>query len=66
MLIVGLAKAGQLDPATVENWLSASRSRKSVLDAKALTETFLRYESAQTGEIDWRPTETIPEDFYAL
>lgn len=23
-------------------------------------------ERAEAGEVDWRPTETVPEDFYAL
>ena len=27
---------------------------------------FLRYKGAEAGEIDWRPTETIPEDYYSL
>ena len=29
-------------------------------------DTLLRYKGAQAGEIDWRPTETMPEDFYAM
>jgi hypothetical protein len=28
--------------------------------------SFLKYQGAQAGEIDWRPTETVPEDFYAM
>jgi uncharacterized protein YjbI with pentapeptide repeats len=66
VLIVGLTKTGTLDPATVDAWIDASRSRKPALDLKALGETFLRYQSAQEGTIDWRPTETVPEDYYAL
>ena len=34
-------------------------------DSELAAETFLQYKAAQAGEIDWRPTETIPEDFYA-
>jgi uncharacterized protein YjbI with pentapeptide repeats len=66
VLIVGLTKTGTLDPATVDAWIDASRSRKPALDTKTLSETFLRYQSAQEGTIDWRPTETVPEDYYAL
>ena len=29
-------------------------------------ETFIQYKGAEAGEVDWRPTETIPEDFYAV
>ena len=25
-----------------------------------------KYKGAEAGEIDWRPTETVPEDYYAL
>jgi hypothetical protein len=31
-----------------------------------MTEAFLQYKGAEAGEVDWRPTETIPEDFYAV
>jgi hypothetical protein len=66
VLLVGLAKAGQLDPTTAEHWAQASRKQRPVLDKDAMSETFLRYKGAEAGEIDWRPTETIPEDYYAL
>ena len=26
----------------------------------------LRYQAARAGAVDWRPAETIPEDFYSL
>ncbi len=66
VLIVGLTRSGQLDSATVDEWVSASRKRKPVLDAELMSATFLRYKGAEAGEVDWRPTETIPEDYYAL
>jgi uncharacterized protein YjbI with pentapeptide repeats len=66
VLVVGLTKAGQLDPATVDAWVNASKRQKPDLDKDAMSETFLRYKGAEAGEIDWRPTETIPEDYYAL
>ncbi len=64
VLIVGLTQAGELDPATAHDWTQASRGRKPALDKDAMTETLLQYKGAEAGEIDWRPTETIPEDFY--
>ncbi len=66
VLIVGLAKAGQLDSATVDHWIDLSKSQKPAIDEDAMSATFLRYKGAEAGEIDWRPTETIPEDFYAM
>jgi hypothetical protein len=66
VLLVGLTQAGQLDPATAHTWSNATRGRKAELDKDAMTETFLQYKGAEAGEVDWRPTETIPEDFYAM
>jgi hypothetical protein len=31
-----------------------------------VTATFLKFKGAEAGEVDWRPTETIPEDFYSM
>jgi hypothetical protein len=66
VLIVGLAKAGELDAGTAHEWTQNSRGRKPELDKDAMTATFLQYKGAEAGQIDWRPTETIPEDFYAM
>jgi hypothetical protein len=66
VLVVGLSKAGQLDPATVEAWVIASKQQKPAIDKDVMSETFLRYKGAEAGEVDWRPTETVPEDYYAL
>jgi hypothetical protein len=66
VLIVGLGKAGQLDAATVDHWIELSRRKKPAIDEDTMSATFLRYKGAEAGEVDWRPTETIPEDFYAL
>jgi hypothetical protein len=66
VLILGLARAGQLDIATVDQWIDRSRRRKPAIDEEAMSATFLRYKGAEAGEVDWRPTETIPEDFYAM
>lgn len=66
VLIVGLAKAGKLDAATVDHWINLSRGQKPAIDVETMSATFLRYKGAEAGEIDWRPTETIPEDFFAM
>jgi hypothetical protein len=66
VLIVGLAKGGEASPAMLERWVRASRKRSPIHDPDVMTETLLRYKGAEAGEADWRPTETIPEDYYAL
>jgi hypothetical protein len=66
VLVVGLTKAGQLDPATADTWIDASREHKPAIDEQVMSDTFLRYKGAEAGEIDWRPTETIPEDYALL
>ncbi|HUB27815.1 MAG TPA: pentapeptide repeat-containing protein [Tepidisphaeraceae bacterium] len=66
VLIVGLVKAGQLDPGVIDSWISKTHGAKPVLDKEIMGEIFLKYKGAEAGEIDWRPTETLPEDFYAV
>ena len=66
VLVIGLTQSGQLEPALAHQWTLASRKKKPALDNEAATATFVRYKGAQAGEVDWRPTETIPEDYYAL
>jgi hypothetical protein len=65
VLILGLARAGELEFETAMEWVRAACGKKPHLDRDAMTQVFLRYKGAEAGEIDWRPTETIPEDFYA-
>ena len=69
VLIIGLAKAGALQPATIDRWLLAiggKRHRWNKVTKNHVSETLLRYKGFEAGEVDWRPTETIPEDYYAL
>jgi uncharacterized protein YjbI with pentapeptide repeats len=66
VLIVGLTKNNELDPNVIDTWIRLSRTNKPALDKDAMSETFLRYKGAEAGEVDWRPTETIPEDYYAM
>lgn len=66
VLIIGLAQAGQIDSATVDYWVKLSRTQKPKVDSDSMTAMFLKHKGAEAGEIDWRPTETIPEDFYSM
>ncbi len=65
VLLIGTTKSGQSGTTTnLLAWISASNSRKPLADKETATATFLRFKSAEAGELDWRPTETIPEDYY--
>jgi uncharacterized protein YjbI with pentapeptide repeats len=66
VLIVGLARGGKVDLAAVDQWISSSRGQRPVMDHEAASAVFLRYKGAEAGEVDWRPTETVPEDYYAF
>lgn len=66
LLILGLARSGEIDPNVIDRWVRLSRGLKPVLAKELLADTFLRYKGAEAGTIDWRPTETTPEDFYAV
>lgn len=66
VLILGLAKANELNPNKADLWAHASALHQAKLDKDIASQTFLKYKGVEAGEIDWRPTETTPEDFYAL
>jgi uncharacterized protein YjbI with pentapeptide repeats len=66
VLILGLTKSGQMDSSRALQWLQQAQRQRPTSDKEAMTTTFLKYKGAQAGEVDWRPTETIPEDYYAL
>jgi len=65
VLLIGLSRGGSLDSATASDWVIQSQAQKPELNKDIASETFIRYKGAEAGEIDWRPTETIPEDYYA-
>jgi hypothetical protein len=46
--------------------VDASGGNAPALDKDAMSETFIKYKGAEAGTVDWRPTETIPEDYYAM
>jgi len=66
VLIIGLVNAGQLDPTTIDAWVAKTAGGKPELDKEVMSDIFIRYKGAEAGDIDWRPTETVPEDYYAL
>ncbi len=71
VLVVGLVKAGKLHTATAQKWLQYAWQMGKTADGckpdkDVVTATFLKFKGAEAGEVDWRPTETIPEDFYAM
>jgi uncharacterized protein YjbI with pentapeptide repeats len=66
VLIIGLVKVGELDPATIDGWVAKTHGVKPSIDKEVMSEIFIRYKGAEAGEVDWRPTETVPEDYYAL
>ncbi len=66
VLIVGLTKGDQIDAQTAATWADASNACKPNLDKDVMSEVLLKYKGAEAGEVDWRPVETIPEDYYAF
>lgn len=66
VLLIGTTKADMLEPESAIKWVIASKTRKPAIDKDTITDTFLKYKGAEAGDIDWRPIETIPEDYYAF
>jgi len=66
VLLVGLVHSGQFDPGTAMLWVSTKAKKGTRKDTNVLADTLIRYKGALAGEVDWRPTETLPEDFYAF
>ena len=66
VLVVGLVRTGQLPADQALSWVRAARGKRPAKDNTLCAETFIQYKGAEAGQLDWRPTETIPEDFYAV
>ncbi len=66
VLLLGLTRADELDATTADAWARSSKLQSPKMEKDIMSETFLRYKGAEAGEIDWRPTETVPEDYYAF
>jgi len=65
VLALGAVQAGEIDVATLDSWLAKAARKRPSDERQEASDTILRYRSAEAGELDWRPTETTPEDFYA-
>ncbi len=66
VLLIGLARAGEVEAAVVERWVQASRQRKPKVEGDVMSEALTRYQAAQAGEVTWRPIKTAPKDYYSL
>lgn len=66
VLVCGIARTGQLPLDRALAWIRAAGTKEPSDNHELCAETFIQYKGAEAGEVDWRPTETIPEDFYAL
>ncbi len=66
VLMIGLTKSGELSATDVDQWINDSKLKQPELDKDLMSEILLKYKGAEAGEIDWRPTETVPEDFFAF
>jgi len=66
VLMVGLTGAGEMEARQAYDWLKAAQGKRPRANGALIADTFIQYKGAEVGEIDWRPTETIPEDYYAF
>lgn len=69
VLLLGLVQTSELDAVTVFKWIQSTIANKPTENDESmnlLAKTWLRYKGAMAGELDWRPMETIPEDYYAF
>ncbi len=64
VLLIGLAQADLIPLRRAYTWVRASQGYRHSFDKETVSGLFIRYKGAEAGEIDWRPTETIPEDYY--
>ena len=64
VLLFGLVQKGEIDPKIVLQWATTARPKNPSADEDRSATMLLRYKGVEAGEIDWRPTETMPEDFY--
>ena len=64
VLVVGLSRNGEFDTTQADRWVDNTRDYKPTLDKDEMGEVFLQYKGAEVGEVDWRPSETVPEDYY--
>ncbi|MBX9694000.1 MAG: pentapeptide repeat-containing protein [Cyanobacteria bacterium] len=66
VLLVGLAKSGAIDCHQAACWSIASSALRAKLNRENMAALFIKFQGALAGDIDWRPTETMPEDYYSF
>lgn len=66
VLLLGLTRSGELDMQKAYDWTLSARGKGPKNDEDESATALLRYKGVEAGEVDWRPTETVPEDFYLL
>lgn len=66
VVVVGLVRTENMKADQALTWLKATKKKAPTFDKNGCAETFLQYKGAEAGTVDWRPTETLPEDFMAL
>jgi hypothetical protein len=66
VLIIGLVQEGILKPKDIDYWIGKTWDTKPELNKDKMGGIFVKYKGVEAGEVDWRPTETLPEDYYAV
>jgi hypothetical protein len=66
VMVLGLVNTKQADPESTLGWIKLSATKRGTMNKEEAAKQFVRYAGAEAGTVDWRPTETIPEDFYAF
>jgi BRCT domain type II-containing protein len=66
VVVVGLVRTSNMNADQALAWLKAAQSKIPKMDKDGCAAIFIQYKGAEAGTIDWRPTETLPEDFMAL
>lgn len=64
-LVIGLVHGGLLPQADGLSWVKACAKKRPNGDEAVPVDTLIKFRAAAAGELDWRPLETTPEDFYA-
>jgi hypothetical protein len=66
VLVLGVVRTNQMTQEDALQWLRGTKGQGPKSDQDRSAQTLLAYKGAEQGTVDWRPTETVPEDFYAL
>ncbi len=66
VLLIGLTHAGKISPELANSWMQKTAGKGPRKNDDFIATVLLEYKGAQAGEFDWRPTETVPEDYYAF